>query len=205
MEQEGNDMPETGIEASVVDTARMRRLVHTNLLRLASVYGSILAILAAAVRYDLAVATPWILHPVVTQVLGWMMGLYGLFWIIWWFFWVAIEGGGERVRLYTVQWAPVAGDFCREGPFEWLRHPLAFGYLEFLWGLGFLVQSTTLVLKAFPLLAVAVIIYLLVVVEPRKRRRYGAEYRAYARETPLILPRIPANAAMLRALHRRRR
>ena len=196
-------MPE--MRVSTVGDGRMRRLVHLNLLRLALVHGSILAIVAAAVQYDLAVATPWILHPVVTQVLGWMMGLYGLFWIIWWFFWVAIEGGRQRVRLYTVQWAPVEGDFCREGPFQWLRYPLAFGYLEFVWGLGFLVQSTTLVLKAFPILAAAIVVYLLAVAEPRKRRRHGEEYRAYMRETPLILPRIPANAAIMRALRRPRR
>jgi protein-S-isoprenylcysteine O-methyltransferase Ste14 len=196
-------MPEAQI--GVVDMARMRRLVHLSLLWLGLVHGSIVAIVAAAVQYDLTAATPWILHPTVTQVLGWMMALYGLFWIIWWFHWGALEGGRERIRLYTVEWAPVEGDFCREGPFEWLRYPLAFGYLEFLWGLGFLVQSTTLVLKGVPLLAAAVAIYLLAVAEPRKRRRHGPAYRAYCRETPLILPRIPPNAAILRALRRRRR
>ncbi len=192
-------------EVSVVGVNRLRRLVHLALLRLGLVSVSILVIVAAAVWYDLSAATPWILHPVVTQVLGWMMALYGLFWIMWWFHWSALEGGRERIRLYTVEWAPLEGGFCRDGPFQWLRYPLAFGYLEFLWGLGFLVQSTTLVLKVFPLLAMAVVVYLLAVAEPRKRRRYGDAYRAYRRETPLVVPRIPPNAAILRAWRRRRR
>lgn len=183
----------------------MRKLVHLNLLRIALVQASILAIMALTVRYDLDHRTPWILQGTISRILGCIMALYGLFWIAWWFFWSAIEGGEEEFELYGVRWAPVATDFVRDGPFKWLRYPLAFGWLEFLWGLGFLVQSTTVVLKVVPILVVAVVIYLVVVVERRKLRAHGSEYRQYRNVAPLIVPRIPNRAAILNLFRRRRR
>ena len=140
-----------------------------------------------------------------TRILGFDMALYGLFWITWWFFWSAKEGGEEEFELYGVRWAPLTTDFVRDGPFKWLRYPLAFGWLEFLWGLGFLVQSTTVVLKVVPVLAVVVVIYLLVVVERRKLGAHGLEYRQYRNVAPLIVPRIPSSAAILNLFRRRRR
>ena len=183
----------------------LRRLVQLSLLRIILVQLSIMGILALVVKYDLDNQTPWILQPTITRVLGWMAALYGLFWITWWFFWVAIEGGEQEIDVYNVRWAPVTSGFATGGPFEWLRYPLVFGYLEFLWGLGFLMQSSTAVVKLVPALAVAAAAFLLIVVEPRRARRYGDSYRRYRKSTPLIIPRIPNRAAMMTLFRRRRR
>lgn len=183
----------------------LKRRVRLNLVRFVLIYGSIFGIMALLVAYDLNARTPWILHPTITQVLGWLTALYGLFWIMWWFFWTAIEGGEETIELYGVTWAPTTSVFVGGGPFDWCRYPLAFGYLEFVWGLGFLVQSTTTVLKAVPLAAVATILYLLLIQERRKLREYGQVYQAYRDETPLFIPRIPDRAAVLHIFRRRKR
>jgi protein-S-isoprenylcysteine O-methyltransferase Ste14 len=184
---------------------RLRKIVHWNLIKIIVVYLSVLAILVGLVQYDLAVRTPWILHPTITRILGWVTALYGLFWIVWWWFWIAIEGGQQTIELYNVTWAPVTKGFCTNGPFEWCRHPLAFGYLEFLWGLGFLVQSTTTVLKVVPALTVITLIVLWLVVERRLRRTHGSAYRRYQQQAPLFIPRIPDRAAILHVFRRRRR
>ena len=179
--------------------------VHRNLLRIVLVQLSILGILALVVKYDLEVRTPWILDATITRVLGWIMALYGLFWIVWWFFWSAIEGGEGKMEMYRVRWAPVTTNFVRDGPFEWLRYPLAFGYLEFLWGLGFLVQSTTTVLYVVPAMAIVAIAYLRLVVDRRKVKQHGEAYRRYRKATPLLIPRVPDSAVIMNLFKRRKR
>jgi protein-S-isoprenylcysteine O-methyltransferase Ste14 len=183
----------------------LRSRVHWNLLRFLLIQISTLGVLVLLVQYDLAARTPWILHPTITRFLGWITALYGLFWIVWWFFWTAIEGGSETIDLYNVTWAPVTTDFVTTGPFEWCRYPLAFGYLEFVWGLGFLVQSSTAVLVVIPIAAVVTILYLWFVPERRKLRVYGDSYRRYRKSAALFLPRIPGSATILHILDRRKR
>ena len=185
--------------------AELRKLVHRSLLRFLGVWASVLGIMAPLVSYDLSRRTPWVLHPTVTRVLGWLVALYGLFWIAWWFFWTAIEGGEEIITLYGLTWAPVGDGLVRTGPFEWVRYPLAFGYLEFLWGLGWLVQSSTAVLKIVPALAVLTLLYLRFVLDRRREQTLGDRYRHYRRSTPLFIPRIPSSAAILHVFKRRKR
>jgi hypothetical protein len=134
-----------------------------------------------------------------------MMALYGLLWMMWWFFWMALEGGELTVELYGVTWAPVIAGFRTGGPFAWSRYPLAFGYLEFLWSLGFLVQSTTAVLKVVPIAIVVTLLWLRFVADRRRLRRYGDVYRRYMQHTPLLIPRIRTSAAIMQILRRRRR
>lgn len=183
----------------------LRKHVHLNLGRIILIQLSMVGLTFLLVRYDLRARTPWVLHPTVSRILGWLVALYGLFWIMWWFFWVAIEGGEEYVELYNVTWAPVTTGFSTEGPFEWCRYPLAFGYWQFLWGIGFLVQSTTIVLKVVPVAVILTIIYLLLVPERRKLAEHGEEYREYRRDTPLFIPRIPSTAKLLHIFNRRKR
>ena len=183
----------------------LRRLVHRNLLRFVLIQLSILGVMALIVTYDLRQATPWVLHPTITRILGWLVALYGIFWIAWWFFWTAIEGGEEAITLYGVTWAPTTGDWVRTGPFRWVRYPLAFGYLEFLWGLGWLVQSSTAVLKVVPALAVCVLAYLRLVVDRSRLTRHGEAYAGYLLKTALFIPRIPPGSAVLHVFDRRSR
>ena len=183
----------------------LRRLVHRNLLSFVLIQLSILGAMALIVSHDLRQATPWVLHPTITRILGWLVALYGLFWIAWWFFWTAIEGGGEEIRLYGVTWAPTTGQWVRTGPYRWVRYPLAFGYLEFLWGLGWLVQSSTAVLKVVPALVICALAYLRLVVDRRRLARLGEAYSGYLRKTPLFIPRIPPGSAVLHVFDRRKR
>jgi len=185
--------------------SELHKLVRSNLLRIVLVSLSIPGTIALLITYDRSRGTLWILFPTPTLIVGWAAALYGLFWIFWWFSWIAIDGGEKEIALYNVTWAPVTSDFVTNGPFEWLRYPLAFGYLEFLWGIGFLVRSTTAVIKVIPLMAIATIIYSRFVVDRRKVRKYGEAYRRYQESTPLMLPRIPDRAAILQLFKRRRR
>jgi len=183
----------------------LRQRVRLNLVRIVLIHLSVLGLMILLVRYDLSVCTAWILHPTVTKIMGWLAALYGLFWIVWWFFWTSIEGGSESINLYGVTWAPITDGLVATGPFAWCRYPLAFGYLEFVWGLGFLVQSTTTVLKVVPIAVLVTVVYLRLGPEKRKRAEYGTRYVKYQKSTHLFLPRIPDSSTLMHLFDRRKR
>jgi len=190
---------------SNVSDSDLRRAVQRHLGRFILASLSLAAILIAGVRYDFVTRTPWLLGELITTVLGWAMALYGLFWITWWFFWTTLEGGEQEIALYGVRWAPLTAILTRTGPYEWLRYPLAFGYLEFLWGLAFLVHSTTLAIQVVPVLTVGMILYLRLVEDRKRLRAHEQTFRLYRKKTPLLIPKIPSSAAITRGFKRRKR
>ena len=155
----------------------LRKLVRQRLLYVALICLSLAAIIALVVTYDVSKEATWPISRPITLAIGWVASLYGLVWIGWWFRWVTLRGGEQQVTLYGVTWSPVAGSFSTGGPFRYVRYPLALGYIELLWGLGFLAQSPTVILAVGPLAALAIIVYLRFIVEPRKMRAYGDAYR----------------------------
>lgn len=190
---------------SDVSESDLIRAVQRHLVRFILVILALGAVLLAGIRYDLVACTPWILGELITAILGWAMALYGLFWIAWWLFGTIVEGGEQRVTLYGVTWAPLTGMLHRTGPYEWVRYPLAFGSLEFLWGLSFMVHSTTLVIRVVPILAVATWLYLRLVEDRKHLRAHEQTFRLYRKKTPLLIPTIPTRAAVARGFKRRKR
>ena len=174
----------------------LQKLVRQKLLYVALICLSLAAIIALFVMYDISREATWPISRTITLVIGWIASIYGLVWIGWWFRWVALQGGEQQITLYGFTWSPFAGGFATGGPFRHVRYPLALGYIELLWGLGFLAQSPTIILGVGPLLAVATVVYLRFVVEPRKLRKYGDAYQRYRKTTFMILPRLPSRTVI---------
>ena len=80
------------------------------------------------------------------------------------------------------------------GPYRRARNPMLTGVFLFLFGLGFAVNSVSLVFFFVPLFILANVWELKAIEEPELVMRLGDEYADYKRRTPMFVPRIrPGN------------
>ncbi|UCF62664.1 MAG: isoprenylcysteine carboxylmethyltransferase family protein, partial [bacterium] len=76
----------------------------------------------------------------------------------------------------------------RTGPYGYIRNPMLTGVFLILVGLGFFINSFSLVLFFTPLFVLINVWELKRIEEPELIRRLGEEYIKYRRETPMFLP-----------------
>jgi protein-S-isoprenylcysteine O-methyltransferase Ste14 len=76
------------------------------------------------------------------------------------------------------------------GPYRVSRNPMLTGVFLFLFGLGFAVNSFSLVLVFVPLFILVNFWELKAIEEPELEKRLGDEYLEYRRRTPMFIPRI---------------
>ena len=75
------------------------------------------------------------------------------------------------------------------GPYLWMRNPMVTGVFAGLFGVGFLLQSVSIVCIWTPLYILAHVIELKKVEEPELTLRFGAAYAEYKRTVPMFIPR----------------
>jgi protein-S-isoprenylcysteine O-methyltransferase Ste14 len=80
------------------------------------------------------------------------------------------------------------------GPYAWVRNPMLTGLCAALLGLGFILDSVSLVFVGTPAFIVLNVIELKVVEEPELERRLGASYKEYKQRVPMLVPRRPRKA-----------
>ena len=76
------------------------------------------------------------------------------------------------------------------GPYRYARNPMLSGVFLFLFGLGFSVNSFSLVLFFTPLYVWINVWELKNIEEPELIKRLGDEYAEYRRKTPMFIPKI---------------
>ncbi|MDH3614360.1 MAG: isoprenylcysteine carboxylmethyltransferase family protein [Gammaproteobacteria bacterium] len=74
------------------------------------------------------------------------------------------------------------------GPYRYARNPMLTGVFLLLFGIGFAIQSRSLVLIFTPLYVLANVWELKEIEEPELIRRLGEDYRAYLNRTPMFIP-----------------
>ncbi|MDH3804707.1 MAG: isoprenylcysteine carboxylmethyltransferase family protein, partial [Gammaproteobacteria bacterium] len=74
------------------------------------------------------------------------------------------------------------------GPYRYARNPMLTGVFLLLFGIGFAIQSLSLVLIFTPLYVLANVWELKEIEEPELIRRLGEDYRAYLNRTPMFIP-----------------
>jgi len=74
------------------------------------------------------------------------------------------------------------------GPYKFVRNPMLTGVFLLLFGLGFAIKSTSLVVLFTPLFALAYMWELKEIEEPELVKRLGEEYVAYQQQTPMFIP-----------------
>jgi len=74
------------------------------------------------------------------------------------------------------------------GPYRYARNPMLTGVFLFLFGIGFIVNSASLVFFFTPLYVLINVWELKKIEEPELIKRLGDEYIEYRRHTPMFIP-----------------
>jgi protein-S-isoprenylcysteine O-methyltransferase Ste14 len=80
------------------------------------------------------------------------------------------------------------------GPYRCARYPMLTGVFLFPFGLGFAVDSASLVLVFTPLFILVNVWELTQIEEPELVQRFGDEYITYRRRTPMFIPHLGRKA-----------
>ena len=75
------------------------------------------------------------------------------------------------------------------GPYLWMRNPMVTGVFGVLFGIGFLLDSVSIVFIWTPLYILAHVVELKKVEEPELELRFGEVYAEYKRQVPMFIPR----------------
>lgn len=74
------------------------------------------------------------------------------------------------------------------GPYAYIRNPMLTGWFIFLFGLGILLGSISLVFIFTPLFILLMIVHLKTIEEPELAKRLGQEYLEYKNRVPMFIP-----------------
>lgn len=77
----------------------------------------------------------------------------------------------------------------KTGPYRYVRNPMLAGVFLFLFGIGFYINSVSLVLFFTPLFVLVNVWELKKIEEPELMKRLGNEYIEYRKQTPMFIPR----------------
>ncbi|NLX51137.1 MAG: isoprenylcysteine carboxylmethyltransferase family protein [Deltaproteobacteria bacterium] len=75
------------------------------------------------------------------------------------------------------------------GPYAFTRNPMLTGMFLLLFGLGFVLQSLTLLLIFTPLFILLSVLELKIIEEPELAMRLGRNYLDYRKKTPMFFPK----------------
>lgn len=76
------------------------------------------------------------------------------------------------------------------GPYYYTRNPMLTGIFLLMFGVGFWINSFSLILVFTPLFILANTLELKKIEEPELERRLGEEYIEYKKKTPMFVPRL---------------
>ena len=75
------------------------------------------------------------------------------------------------------------------GPYAWSRNPMLTGVFAFLFGIGFLLHSVSMVFVWTPVFVILNVLELKLIEEPELERRFGESYIEYKRRVPMFVPK----------------
>ncbi len=94
-----------------------------------------------------------------------------------------------RVRGTPIPFNPPP-ELVKTGPYRYSRNPMVTGVFVLLFGLGFALDSFSLVCLFTPLYVLAHAWELKAIEEPELAKRLGEEYIEYRSRTPMFIPRL---------------
>jgi len=80
------------------------------------------------------------------------------------------------------------------GPYAYVRNPMLTGVFIWLFGLGILLRSISLVFMFTPLFVLLNVLELKAIEEPELEKRLGKEYLEYKKRIPMFIPRFKVKA-----------
>lgn len=109
---------------------------------------------------------------------------FGYCWAIWANFTLVIKGKGSAIPAAPNQ----TQKQVTSGPFKYSRNPMYFGYFLIILGLGVVFNSISILFIHFPILLVALNLFLKYVEEKALEKRFGEEFKIYKEGTSFIFP-----------------
>ncbi|MDD5475599.1 MAG: isoprenylcysteine carboxylmethyltransferase family protein [Syntrophales bacterium] len=76
------------------------------------------------------------------------------------------------------------------GPYAYVRNPMLAGVFLMLFGVAFLIGSSSLLFCFAPAFVVCSVLEFKLIEEPELEKRFGEKYMDYKRRTPLLVPRF---------------
>jgi len=102
--------------------------------------------------------------------------------------------GWSVFHFLRVQGTPVPFNppptLVQSGPYKYARNPMLTGVFLLLFGIGFAIQSPSLVLIFTPLYVLVNLWELRKIEEPELIKRLGEDYLTYRKRTPMFIPGI---------------
>ena len=106
----------------------------------------------------------------------------------------------SAIHFLKVQGTPVPFNppqkVVNTGPYRYARNPMLTGVFLLLFGLGFSINSFSLVLFFTPLYVLINVWELKNIEEPELIKRFGDEYAEYRRITPMFIPRCRSKSKL---------
>ncbi|MFC1888243.1 methyltransferase family protein [Thermodesulfobacteriota bacterium] len=145
--------------------------------------GMLLLVIFGSLYMDRALDFPKLLSGKSGFLIGLILlaaGLLLLAWCVAWF---------RRAKGTPVPFNPPQ-EIVTVGPYAWSRNPMLTGVFACLFGLGFFLNSISMVLIWTPMFVLIHVLELKLVEEPELERRFGESYADYKRRVPMFVPRV---------------
>ena len=85
----------------------------------------------------------------------------------------------------------------KTGPYAYVRNPMLAGIFIWMFGLGILCRSISLMFISTPLFIILNIIELKMIEEPELAKRFGRDYLEYKKRVPMFIPGLRKRRASL--------
>ncbi len=145
-------------------------------------FGMLLLVVFGSLYMDRVLAFPKLLSGPIGTLIGVVLLSLGLVIWVWCVVWFSKAKG-----------TPVPFNPPRElvtvGPYAWSRNPMLTGVFAFLFGIGFLLHSVSMVFVWTPVFVIFNVLELKLVEEPELERRFGESYTEYRRRVPIFVPK----------------
>ncbi len=165
---------------SVATGSKRLRLLLTP-VGLVVFFGMLLLVVFGSLYMDRAFGFPTLLSGLPGTVTGAVLlaaGLVVWVWCVVWFW----KAKGTPVPFNPPRQLVITG------PYALSRNPMMTGVFTFLFGIGFLLHSVSMVCVWLPVFVVLNVLELKMVEEPALERRFGERYIAYRRRVPMFIP-----------------
>ena len=146
-------------------------------------FGMLFLMVFGSLYMDGAFGFPKLLSGLPGKLIGIVLIVVGLIIWVWCVVWFTKAKG-----------TPVPFNPPRElvtvGLYAWSRNPMLTGVFIFVFGVGFLLHSISMVFVWTPVFVVFNVFELRLVEEPELERRFGESYIDYKRRVPMFVPRV---------------
>ena len=166
---------------SVATGSKRLRLLLTP-VGLVVFFGMLLLVVFGSLYMDRALGFPKLLSGPIGTLIGVVLLSLGLViwaWCVVWF---------SKAKGTPVPFNPPR-ELVSVGPYAWSRNPMLTGVFTFLFGIGFILHSMSMVLVWTPAFIIFNVFELKLVEEPELERRFGESYIEYRRCVPMFVPK----------------